>query len=312
MTDRSEALPQTSGRLFLTDAGLDADPVLDPGVEIRGAADHTLLESAAGRYALARYFRRFLVLARNHRTGYVFDGPTWRAHTRWARALSSTEAELHQANRDAVNFIADLRDEFSGNDGPIVLNGTIGPHGDTHAPGTLLSPAEAEDYHERQVGWLAETDVEMVTAHAFAHSPEAAGIVNAARKVGLPIVVAFTVENDGLLPSGQPLGDAIAEVDAATRSATAYYMVHCADPGHLRDALEDDAWLRRIRGLRCNLRRRGCAELDANPRELSERYVSLLMNMPWINVLGGCCDPDLRQVEAIAAAAHNIRPEPGI
>ncbi len=41
-------------------------------------------------------------------------------------------------------------------------------------------------------------------------------MVLAARRFGLPAVIAFTVETDGRLPTGEALGDAIAEVDAAT------------------------------------------------------------------------------------------------
>ena len=46
--------------------------------------------------------------------------------------------------------------------------------------------------------------------------------------VGLPAVVSFTVETDGRLPTGQNLAEAVAEVDAATGSAPAYYMINCA------------------------------------------------------------------------------------
>ena len=38
----------------------------------------------------------------------------------------------------------------------------------------------------------------------------------AATAVGLPVVISFTVETDGRLPSGQSIGDAIAQVDDAT------------------------------------------------------------------------------------------------
>ena len=41
----------------------------------------------------------------------------------------------------------------------------------------------------------------------------------AAAERGIPAVVGFTVEIDGRLPSGTPLGEAIQSVDAATGSA---------------------------------------------------------------------------------------------
>lgn len=312
MTSNRQHLPQASGELFLTDAGLETDLIFNKGIEIREFAAHTLLSDSAGRCALTRYFRDFLSLAKRHKTGFILDSQTWKAHSHWADDLGATESELHAANRESIDFIADLRDEFANNQGPIVLNAVIGPRGDAYAPESALSAAEAEDYHAQQIGWLAATEVEMVSALTFTQAPEAIGIVNAAEKAGMPIVVSFTVETDGTLPTGQPLGEAIAEVDAATNQSAAYFMINCAHPDHFADALTDADWLRRIRGLRCNASRCSHAELDAaeeldagNPEELGQQYRSLLDKMPWVNVLGGCCGSDLRHVTAIASAVSN-------
>lgn len=312
MTYHLQHLPQVSGGLFLTDAGLETDLIFNKGIEIREFAAHTLLEDSAGRYALTHYFREFLSLARQHGTGFILDSQTWKAHSHWADDLGARESELQAVNRESIGFIADLRDEFASNQGPVVLNAVIGPRGDAYAPESALSPAEAEDYHAQQIGWLAATEVEMVTAMTFTQAPEAIGIVNAANKAGLPIVVSFTVETDGTLPTGQPLGEAIAEVDSATGQSAAYFMINCAHPDHFVGSLADADWLRRIKGLRCNASRCSHAELDAaeeldagNPEELGQQYRALLDKMPWVNVLGGCCGSDLRHVTAIASAVSH-------
>ena len=49
----------------------------------------------------------------------------------------------------------------------------------------------------------------MITAVTMTYAEEAIGVVEAASAVDLPVVVSFTVETDGRLPSGQELGDAI-------------------------------------------------------------------------------------------------------
>jgi len=300
-------LPQSKGGPFLTDAGLETDLIFNHGIEIREFAAHTLLEDPSGRGALARYFRSFLALADQHDVGFILDGPTWRAHTHWSEALGSDAAELARINRNAVSFIADLRDEFTGNRGPIVLNAVIGPCGDAYAPEALISADAAARHHAQQVGWLAQTEVDMVSALTFTQSSEAIGIVRAANDVGLPIVVSFTVETDGRLPTGQLVGEAIAEVDAATDQGAAYFMINCAHPDHFRDVLRDESWLRRIRGIRCNSSRCSHAELDeaetldaGDPTEFSELYRELATAMPWVNVFGGCCGSDLRHVTAVA------------
>ncbi len=308
MANFRHSLPQLSGDVFLTDAGIETDLIFNHGVEIPEFAAHTLLPDAKGRDAVADYLRGFLSLARDMGTGFILDSQTWKAHMHWAEDLKASETDLRKANRDAVAFIAGLRDEFAGNGRPIVLNGLIGPRGDAYAPEVTVAAREAEEYHARQIGWLAETDIDMVTALTFTQSDEAIGAVRAARSAGLPIVVSFTVETDGKLPTGQSLAAAIDVVDHATDNGPAYFMVNCAHPDHFSDVLEDARWARRIRGLRCNASRMSHAELDesetlddGNPRELAGQYRDLVGKLPWLNVFGGCCGSDLRHVTQIAS-----------
>lgn len=309
MNNFRDALPQAQGGLFLTDAGLETDLIFNHNVDIPEFAAHTLLAESAGRSALTQYLRGFLALAKQHQTGFILDSQTWKAHSHWSDELGMSEQELAAANWDAINFIADLRDEHASNDGAIVLNAVIGPCGDAYAPESIIPANQAEEYHAQQLGWLAGTDVDMVTAMTFTQASEAEGIVKAANKLDLPIIVSFTVETDGRLPTGQSLLEAIREVDTNTRGGAAYFMVNCAHPDHFADVLHGSSWLQRIKGLRCNASRCSHAELDeaetldaGDPRELAELYVAICKRLPWINVLGGCCGSDLRHVSAIAAA----------
>lgn len=306
--------------MYLTDAGLETDLIFNRGIEIREFAAHTLLEDPAGRAALADYLRGFLALARDTGTGFVLDSQTWKAHPHWAHDLQTTDAGLERANHDAVAFIAGLRAEFAGNTGPIVLNGLVGPRGDAYAPKSSVAADVAEEYHATQIGWLAETDVDMVTALTFTQSAEATGAVRAARAVDVPIVVSFTVETDGALPTGETLEQAIDAVDAATDGAVEYFMVNCAHPDHFAGVIEDAPWARRIHGLRCNASRLSHAELDeaevlddGNVEELAAEYGELFEVMPWLHVFGGCCGTDLRHVTAIArtvAGYEGVRATP--
>jgi len=301
-------LPQLDGELFLTDAGCETDLIFNKGVPIREFAAHTLLEDEAGRAALADYYRGFLSLARDTGAGMVLDAPTWKAHAHWADDLGCSVDDLAVANRDAVAFSRSLRDEYADSSGPIVVNGLVGPRGDAYAPETLLSVDEAERYHRTQIQWLADAGADMVTALTFTHTEEAVGTVRAATSVGVPVVVSFTVETDGRLPSGQLLGDAVQRLDDETDGGAAYLMVNCAHPDHIRPALDGD-WVDRIRGVRCNASRQSHAELDAaevlddgDPTEFAAGYLELRRLLPQLNVVGGCCGSDLRHVTAIARA----------
>jgi len=302
-------LPQFCGDLFLTDAGLETDIIFNRGVDIPEFAAHGLLANPEGRETLADYLRGFLSLAGRTGTGFILDSQTWKAHMHWAKDLAASEEDLRAANHDAVAFIAGLREEFSANTKPIVLNGLVGPRGDAYAPEEVIAVQEAEEYHAKQIGWFAETEVDMVSALTFTQADEAIGIVRAAKSAGLPIVVSFTVESDGKLPTGQRLSSAVDAVDAATDGAAAYFMVNCAHPDHFFHLLGDEGWARRIRGIRCNASRMSHAELDqcealddGNPEELGDQYRAISEKMPWLNVFGGCCGSDLRHVTRIAQA----------
>jgi S-methylmethionine-dependent homocysteine/selenocysteine methylase len=143
------------------------------------------------------------------------------------------------------------------------------------------------------------------------HAGEAAGFVRAAAEVGIPAVVAFTVETDGRLPSGQPLHEAIAEVEAATGGTALHFGINCAHPDHFAEALRaDPAAITRIELLRSNASRASHAELDeaevlddGDPVELAAQYADLVAEHPHLSVLGGCCGTDVRHIEAIASAS---------
>lgn len=303
------ALPQLAGDLFLTGAGIETDLIFNHGIKIREFAAHTLLPDPVGKKAIIDYFRGFLSLAREQNTGYILDSVTWKAHLHWAGDLGANEQELRESNKDSIALMSQLRDEFSANGKPIVLNGIVGPKGDAYAPEAAVAVHEAERYHSKQIGWLAETDVDMVSALTFTQSDEASGLVLAARSARLPVVVSFTVETDGRLPTGQPLGEAIESVDHSTDGFASYFMVNCAHPDHFSHVISDTPWARRIRGIRCNASRKSHAELDASPTldagdpvELCHQYVALKAKLPWLNVFGGCCGSDLRHVTQIARA----------
>jgi S-methylmethionine-dependent homocysteine/selenocysteine methylase len=120
--------------------------------------------------------------------------------------------------------------------------------------------------------------------------------------------VSFTVETDGRLPSGQALGDAIDQVDAATDRAVAYFMINCAHPTRFADAIEDGApWTQRVAGLRANASTKSHAELDdaeelddGDPADLGPSYAELRERLPNVTVIGGC-GTDLRHLEAMCA-----------
>lgn len=301
------AQPQLGGDLYLTDAGLETDMVFNHGFELPAFASHTLLETQKGRDALSDYFSGFLTLARAAELGMILDTGVWRAQRHFAAELGVRPESLEQVNHDSVAFAASLRDAYASNSKPILLSGSVGPRGDAYAPENWITADAAQDYHSEQLGWLADTDVDLITALTFTSADEAIGLVRAAADENLPVAVSFTVETDGRLPTGMTLGDAIGKVDDETGRTALYYMINCAHPSHILSGLNGGDWTGRIRGLRCNASCLSHAELDecetlddGNPAQLSREYDELLTVLPAINVVGGCCGTDLRHITAIA------------
>jgi homocysteine S-methyltransferase len=303
-------LPQLQGKPFLTDGGLETTLIFHDGIDLPCFASIVLLGREGGREVLDRYFGTYVDIARAAGTGFVLESVTWRASRDWAEPLGLSEAELLGLNRRAIVQLQELRARHQTPEMAIVVSGCIGPRGDGYDPGKVMSVEEARDYHSWQIEVFRQEGADMVTAMTMTNIPEATGVVLAAQPAGLPVVISFTVETDGRLPTGETLGDAIAAVDAATAGGPAYYMINCAHPSHFDGVLDEGAgWGDRIRGIRANASRLSHAELDeateldaGDPEELGGDYARLMQRFPGIAVVGGCCGTDHRHIGAIAGA----------
>jgi homocysteine S-methyltransferase len=305
-------LPQLAGGLFLSDGGLETSLIYLEGVELPHFAAFALLKTDAGRTQLRRYYEPYLELAAHTRgAGFVLESPTWRASADWGHLLGYDDDALAAANRDAVQLVRELRDDWQPRlSGPVVLAGIIGPRGDGYIADAPDSVDAAAAYHRPQAAALRDGGADMLTAVTMTTSAEALGVANASAAIGLPVAISFTVETDGRLPNGESLREAIERVDAQAAAAPAYFAVNCAHPSHF-DGNFDDAgpWTSRIRGLRANASTRSHAELDVataldigDVPDLADRYRRLRAPLPALNVLGGCCGTDARHLRAIRDA----------
>ena len=298
-------LPQVAGGSFITDGGMETTLIFHAGVDLPHFASFVLLDDDRGTEVLRDYYLPYIEIARERGVGIVLDTPTWRANPDWGARLGYSPEALADVDRRAVALLEELRAEQP----VVVISGCVGPRGDGYRAEDLMSAAEAERYHAPQIGAFAETAADLVSALTLTYANEAVGIVRAADRAGMPVVVSLTVETDGRLPSGQSLGDAIEEVDERTGRAAAYFMVNCAHPTHFaREFEEGGPWVERVRGVRANASAKSHAELDesdelddGNPTELAEQYRDLASRLPNLTVVGGCCGTDHRHIAAICA-----------
>lgn len=309
MTYSAADLPHQSDRIFLTDGGTETWLMYKRGFELPEFSAFHLLNDATATAAIREYYLAFAEVAVGLGTGFIFDSLTYRASRDWGRLLGYSTEELADMNHKCLDLYREVAAEAGLAPRNTVISGCIGPKGDAYKKNEGLTAEGAEDYHREQIDTFKAAGVDIVTALTLNTTAEAIGIARAAKAAGLPSVLSFTLEKDRKLRSGESLREAVECVDAATRSAPAYYMINCSHPHDFGPALAQGDWANRIRGLRANastldhgtLCQLGHLE-EGDPDELAQQYRDLKQAYPRMNVFGGCCGTDFVHVGKIGRA----------
>ena len=296
-------LPQT-GAGWVTDGGLETDLIFHRGMDLPDFASFPLLDDADGRAVLADYYRAYADVAARAGAGLLLETPTWRANADWGARLGYDADALARVNSDAVDLVRELAGDVDVAE--VLLVGAVGPRGDGYVAGDLAADDYA-DYHRPQLAAFAESGADLATAYTLTTVAEAVGVVRAAQDVALPVGISFTVETDGRLPDGTPLGKAVVSLDTATAAGAAHLLVNCAHPDHVGPGLDAAApWAQRIAGLRVNSSRLSHAELDeaeeldeGDLADLAHATRDLAATLPGVRIVGGCCGTDARHVAAM-------------
>ena len=302
-------LPLKNGQDFITDAGMETELIFHDHYDLPEFASFPLLENDKGRVDMAAYFKHYVDIAKQQNAGLVLETPTWRASAEWGDKLNYNTVALESINQKAVEFLEQLR--TSANlEKSCVISGCIGPRYDGYNPEHYMTADEAENYHRVQIQTLSNTAADLVSAFTITSISEALGITRAAKALNMPVVISFTTETDGNLPSGESLQQAIETIDKETYAYPFYYMINCAHPTHFQSVLKQDSmWLKRIGGLRANASCKSHAELDdcteldsGNPKELGQQYKALKSRLTNLHVIGGCCGTNHQHVAEMAQA----------
>ncbi|HEY9147766.1 MAG TPA: homocysteine S-methyltransferase family protein [Gammaproteobacteria bacterium] len=211
----SDQLPQLQGKVLLSDGGLETTLIFHDGYELPYFAAFELLRDEQGYHHLKHYFHDYLKLARKYHSGFLLESCTWRASSDWGKRLGHSEAELTELNRKAIDMLLELREEFESADTPIVISGCIGPRGDGYRPEQRISATEAARYHLAQIETLRDAGADLISGYTIPTIAEALGITRAAQQAAIPVVISYTLETDGSLPSGESLQQAIEKLDEA-------------------------------------------------------------------------------------------------
>lgn len=293
--------------IMLVDAGLETELIFEHGIELPGFATFTLRDKPECVKIMDNYSRKFLELARDNNAGFILESDTWRANPHWGKELGYSASELEQINKQAIDNIDKLKHEYENDVELILLSGCIGPRFDGYVVGKMMEPDEAKEFHQVQISSLAKAGADLITAYTITNTNEALGMVQAAKEEDIPVVISFTLETDGALPSGESLPSAINKIDQVTGEYPAYYMINCAHPTHFIKQIDNDEdWRLRIKGIRANASTKSHAELDnsteldaGDRHDLANWHQTLKKHLPNLMVYGGCCGTDISHVRSI-------------
>ena len=314
MTHTKATLPNASDCLFLTDGGLETTLIFLLGYELPYFAAFDLLKEEKGYNTIKDYYRRYLKIAKEFKMGFILESPTWRANPDWIQQIGYPNSAVYEVNKKAIQLLSDLQKEYENDITNLLISGCVGPRRDGYKPENTMTAEEAQQYHSVQIEVFSQTPVDMVSAITMNYAEEAIGIAKAASAANLPVVISFTVEVNGKLPTGMSLKEAIEYVDKSVQQPPLYFMINCAHPTHFYSELvagRNEQWTKRIKGIRSNASCKSHAELDetteldrGNSKELGIEYKKLKEALSQLTVFGGCCGTDEEHILAIASQVN--------
>lgn len=256
-----------------------------------------LLENAAARADLAAMYARFFEVAAKHGFAALVGGLDYRASPGWGAKLGYSPEALRDAQFQSIEFLREAAKPFADQLPETLIAGIVGPRGDAYALNRTITVDEAEDYHSVQFETLRAANVDVVNAMTFNNVPEAVGLSRAAARLGLPIIVNFTLTSSSRLRSGPTVREAIEAVDAeAGEARPTCYGLNCSHPLEMEPALEPGGWFERVRSLRPNaalMEKQALCKIghlvDGDPPELGQQMGALAHRYPHIDIWGGCC-----------------------
>ena len=214
---------------------------------------------------------------------------------------------MREANLRSIQFLRDVAADYAADIPQALFSGYVGPRGDAYSLNRRTTVEESEEYHSVQVKTRKEAAVDLAWAVMFNNPAEAIGVVQAARRIGLPVAESFSLDALHRLSSGVPVAGGIAIVDEATDCCPAFFSLNCSHPFEFEPALDGGAWTRRIRPIRPNAAKMDKIALcklghleEGDPEELGCLMADIGRRYPHMDTWGGCCGTGHVHLEEIA------------
>ena len=207
-----------TGRIFLSDGGIMTEFFFSDETKNMVVPNNNiffpLMEDSTFMNWMDKFYKKYmdLCLKENKEFGFILISfLTYKARKEDIKTqFDIDEQRWIQMNKVHIQYLVNLRTEYETsipNCPPILVSGLIipkGGHGDAFSLDTKMSIKESEEYHTSQIKVFTEdTKVDFVMVALVTYSEEAIGILNMAAGFKLPVVISYTTEVDGRLPSGE-------------------------------------------------------------------------------------------------------------
>ena len=264
-------------------------------VELHSSLVHAMfIYDDIGKVELETLYRGYISIALDAEIPILLLTPTWRANYERVK-----NAEVNSdINADAVRFMLDLRERYGSDASMIKVGGLIGCKNDSYKPEEGLSKSESELFHSWQIDHLARAGVDYLLATTLPNVMEAIGIAKAMEKTGVPYILSFVIDRNGLVLDGTDLWGAISLIDSETVHQPLCYMVNCSYPTFLHAEQQPKALFTRLLGFQANSSSLSHSELDDSAELQAEEvsgWVAEMLNLNreyGVKILGGCCGTD--------------------
>lgn len=299
-----------NNKLIISNGGLETSLIYEKKLDLPFFSCIDLFKTEETKQILYDYYLGFVNIAQKHNVPIVINTATWRFNIDWAAHLGYNTSTLAERNKEAVDLVHALKENNQNHNGFfIIVCGELGPRCDGYVVSDKMTVEEATEYHSAQVKTFAESKVDYVSAATMNYVEEAVGVALAAKKISIPVVISFTLNNEGILPSGITLEEAIKTVDDASGKYPHHYTVNCVHPVYFTDLFKkhkDEPWFTRIKGIKPNASSKSHEELDNSDtldigdiKELANYCSDIQKSCKNIQLLGGCCGTTIEHIECI-------------
>lgn len=258
-------------------------------------ASYDLTQDAKGKQILLKLYKEDIKAASQRNTPIIVNAATFRASRNHLAGSGITIFDhIKEVNINNLRLIQDLKAELI-DEASIILGAPLGSMFDAYTVDNKPTVDEAYHYHQEQIAFFKEEQIDFINAVTLPSLSEALGIAIACDKSGMEYTIGFILGAEGHLLDGTSITDAINEIDKTTTNKPIGYLVTCTHPSIMSLLENNSAGMERLIGFQANgscLPPSELAKLEKpvadDPDKFSEELNELKDKLD-LKIIAGCC-----------------------